>query len=141
MISYVGICACVYIRAVVSEDDRAIFTLADKLAGLAAYWRRLGLQLDIAVAKLDAIETVVGADPVATKMRDMLRYWIDNGARETRTWGFLAEAVGKADNNALAFQIRRRTDYKQDAPGLFLDNALQVVNCCGIDTFSHKLFE
>ena len=86
---YVHVC----IYAVVSEDDRAIFTLADKLAGLVAYWRRLGLQLDIPVAKLDAIEAVVGVDPVATKMRKMLRYWMDNGAPETRTWGFLAEAV------------------------------------------------
>ena len=93
------------------------------------------------MAKLDAIEAVVGADPVATKMRDMLRYWLDNGAPERRTWGFLAEAVGKADNNALAFQIRERKDYKQDAPGLFLDNALQGENYCGIDTSSRKLFE
>ena len=66
---------------------------------------------------------------------------MDNGAPETRTWGFLAEAVSKADNNALALQIRGRTDYNRDAPGLFLDNALQGVNYCSIDTFYHKLFE
>ena len=107
------------VSAVVSENDDAIFTLAEKLRALAPKWRNLGIQLRIPLARLDEIQAVVGEDSAADKLEKMLRYWLENATtRERRTWAFLADAVKQAGNNALASRIKARPDYDPDAEGI-----------------------
>ena len=106
-------------NAVVAEDDdtECIQILAEKLRDIAPKWSEFGLQLNLLPGTLDAIKTNPDRDPVVKKFQSLLQYWIDDGKEETRTWGFLAEAVKKAGNGQLARQIKDRDDYDKDSKG------------------------
>lgn len=123
------------IRAVNSDDDQAIFTLVEKLSGLAAGWKNLGLELGILIDKLDEIGAVVVEDSSVIKLQKTLQYWKDNGAREKRTWGFLADAASKAGNHALALEIRDRRDYSENAEGQYLERQYRNSNACSYEVY------
>ena len=107
-------------NAVLPEDDNteSIQTLAEKLKDVTPEWSELGLQLNLSPVTLDEIKANPQKDPVVKKFDNMLKYWIKDGKEDTRTWGFLAMAVEKSRNNALARRIRERSDYKEGSKGI-----------------------
>ena len=123
MFVLITVCARVYALPMpvsAEEDDECIQVLGEKLKEVTPDWRGLGLELRVPSAKLDGIKSNPDKDPVQTKFKEMLKYWLKHGKDRTRTWGFLATAVEKSRNKALSRQIKKRADYKGGERGIFM---------------------
>ena len=92
----------------------------EKLEEVTSKWYELGLELRLSLKELDDIKSKPKRVPEQEKFKDMLTYWIQHGKPNTRTWGFLATAVEKSGNRALAERIKKRGDYKQGEEGIYL---------------------
>ena len=111
-------CCCVSLSNAVLADDESVQTLAEKLKEVAPWWRELGVQLKWSPYVLDEFTFNSGMELAAKSFEKILLYWIGNGEEDTRTWGFLAMAVEKSSNRALARQIRHRNDYEEGSKGI-----------------------
>ena len=90
-----------------------------KLKEVTPQWWQLGLQLKQHPASLDGFKCHPERDTVQRKFQEMLRYWINHGDDDYRTWGALAKAVDESGNRALGKRVRTTKHYREGSRGKF----------------------
>ena len=99
--------------------------LMQKLKEVTPQWWQLGLQLKQNPASLDGFKCNPERDTVQWKFQEMLRYWINHGEDDYRTWGALAKAVDESGNRALGKRVRKTKHYREGSRG----NSITFLGC------------